>query len=888
MIYLRFTLVLLLLCPALVFAGEFHRVALLPFVYEGAGEDPSTGSGQALAWAGDGVAALVADRLAETGKVRLVDPSGVRWTRGEGGDAGDAARLRGIGRRLNVDLVAAGVCRREGEKLRIILYTMGVDLDLYRADEVTTDPEGLARASGKVTQKVLAAFQVRLLPARERRLFREGPKTREALHVYARAASAPSAEERLRLLEQLAQPEEAGPDVLVRLGDAYLAAGRIREAEAAYQRAAIQDPEHLLAANNLGVLRLREERYDEAVAQFRKVSDFAPGFADAWYNLGLAYQGLEADSTAAGAYARAMALDGAHLAARLNLGVLYARHGQFAEAVGHFEGVLRQDPGHLPARLNLASAFEKRGSPDSAAAIYEQVLSLKPEEKRARAGLIEARLVLAQRHLNQKQFAEAEAECRRAVALDSTHSRAHLGLSLALSARGDVEGGVREAERAAVLAPEDATAWLHLGNSYQVVRRADRAAEAYGEATRLDPGLEAAWRNLGAALIDAGRPSEAVASLRKALGLKPDATDAHANLGLACANQGDYEAAAKSYAQALALRPDDPELLLRLGYACALSARPDSAARAFERAAHLSLRPAEVWEKVGGFFERQRRPTDAIAGYRRAVEADPGLIDVRYRLGLLLNAAGERAAALVHLSEVARRDPGRREVWSALGALYSAQGDLLEATGAYERAAGVDPAHAAIHRYNAGLLHLKRRDAEAARRDLGMAVALEPDNALAHLMLARARSLTGHYGEAIDAYRKALALGFRPHDNVRVAAVRVELASVLKEARREDEAVEACRAVLKDDPGSAPAQSLLGDLYAGQSRYDLAVAAYEQALKSDPRRLSVYYALGRACQQRGDRAGAVRYLEQYLAQKPGASEADRVAAARAMLEALKR
>ena len=371
---MKFIIALLLICPALAFAGEFHRVALLPFVWEGptdrqsdAGEDPSTGSGQALAWAGDALAALVADRLAETGRVRLVDPSGARWVRGEGGDAGDAARLRGIGRRLRADLVAAGVCRRDGGKVQVVLYTMAVDLDLYRADGASADPEGLDRASGRVAQKVLAGLRVRLLPDRERRLFREGPKTREALRLYARAASARSGEERLGLLEQLARADDLWSDALVRLGDAYLAADRLREAEEAYRRAVILDPEHLLAANNIGVLRLREGRHDEAVAQFRKVCDFAPGFADAWYNLGLGHQGLGADSTAAGAYARALALDPAHLAARLNLGVLYARHGQYAEAVGHFEGVLRQEPGHLPARLNLASALEKRGAPGSAA-----------------------------------------------------------------------------------------------------------------------------------------------------------------------------------------------------------------------------------------------------------------------------------------------------------------------------------------------------------------------------------------------------------------------------------------------------------------------------------------------------------------------------------------
>ena len=870
----------LILCgPALLFAREFHRVAVLPFVCEDVGED--------LAWVGDGVTALLSDRLAETGRVRVLDPSRVQAA-GRGVRPEDAAGLRSVGRSLKADLVIAGVCRRDGGGLRIALPTMVVEPDLYRADEVSTEPEHLEKASGKLAQKALSALRVRLLPDREDRLLREDVRTVGMLRLYAQAVAAPSAEARLRLYEQMAQAEDPGPDVLVRLGDAYLSAGRFGDAEGAYRRALIANPVHLLAANDMGVLRLREGRYDEAVAEFRKVCDFAPAFSDGWYNLGLAYQGTGEDTTAAGAYGRAIALEPGHTAARLNLGVLYARHGQFAQAIGAFEGVLREDPGNLPARLNLASALEKRGAPDSAAAAYEEVLRLRPEDRRARTGLAVSRLALAQRCLSAGRPAEAEAACRSAVALDSTQGRAYLGLSLALAARGDTLGSVREAERAVALSPEDATAQLQLGNVCAAMKQFNRASDAFRAATRLNAGLEAAWRNLGAVLIDAGRPAEAVSPLQKALALQPDAPETYANLGLAYAHQEDYASAAKAYVQALRLKPSDPQLHLRLGYACALAGQPDSERAAFERAAGLSAAPAAVWHEAGMFLEGRGRKSDAVAAYQKALDLDPHLAEARRRLGLLLEASEDRAALETQLSEAARQTPKSPEVWARLGALYADRGEVAKAADAYERAAGLSAAHAAGYRYNAGLLRLKGHQPEAARRILSLAASADPKNALTYLMLARADLIVSRPGEAVDAYRAALALGFRAQDSVRVGVVRVEMAGALKGAGRADEAIAVCRTGLKEDSESAVGHSLLGDLYAQQARYDLAVTEYERALKIDPARTAVYYALGRVCQQRGDLAGAIRYLQAYLDRNPGAEEADRVASAKAMIEALEK
>lgn len=138
------------------------------------------------------------------------------------------------------------------------------------------------------------------------------------------------------------------------LGDALAAAGRPEEAARAYDAALTLEPRLGRALNNLGLLRLRQGRRDEARRLFvaAQATDAA---AEAHYNLGNQESREGRPREAERRYREAVRLDPGLGAARVNLGNLLARRGALAEAAAQYRAVKKEDRASFEARSNLAA-----------------------------------------------------------------------------------------------------------------------------------------------------------------------------------------------------------------------------------------------------------------------------------------------------------------------------------------------------------------------------------------------------------------------------------------------------------------------------------------------------------------------------------------------------
>ncbi len=121
---------------------------------------------------------------------------------------------------------------------------------------------------------------------------------------------------------------------------------------------------------------------------------------------------------------------------------------------------------------------------------------------------------------------EAEAACRRAVALQDGYAAAHHNLGSALLQAGKLA----------------------------------EAEAAYQRALALDPRLAEAHGNMGVLLLIQERPEDAVDELRKSLAIKPGDADTYNNLGNSLKDMGRLTEALAAYRQAMALEPADASL----------------------------------------------------------------------------------------------------------------------------------------------------------------------------------------------------------------------------------------------------------------------------------------------------------------------------------------
>jgi len=116
----------------------------------------------------------------------------------------------------------------------------------------------------------------------------------------------------------------------------YQEQNRLDAAVGEFQRAIAIDPRHSKAYNNLGVVRMRQVRHQDAAAAFRDARRHDGANLDAWVNLALALQAGGDPVTARRTLVDALSVDARHAPTHYNLARLFELGGDAARAVEHY------------------------------------------------------------------------------------------------------------------------------------------------------------------------------------------------------------------------------------------------------------------------------------------------------------------------------------------------------------------------------------------------------------------------------------------------------------------------------------------------------------------------------------------------------------------------
>jgi len=113
-----------------------------------------------------------------------------------------------------------------------------------------------------------------------------------------------------------------------------------------------RNPDEPALLNEYGNQLIRSGKLRDAIIQYRKAVDLAPGMAPAWNNLGVAYMGLGQIGKAESSFRKALKIDDTYALAWYNLGALYEKEGSFKKAVDTYEKAIRLDRSLADIRVN--------------------------------------------------------------------------------------------------------------------------------------------------------------------------------------------------------------------------------------------------------------------------------------------------------------------------------------------------------------------------------------------------------------------------------------------------------------------------------------------------------------------------------------------------------
>jgi predicted CXXCH cytochrome family protein len=332
-----------------------------------------------------------------------------------------------------------------------------------------------------------------------------------------------------KLQEDISKYAPAAPEFYYELAHAYSQAGNQSQAIRWYQEALRRKPVYPVAAKELAVSLLAENRAASAEEILRKAAAASPEDSHLLTDLGNVDLREKRVNEAEDVLLRSLQVDPVSPQAENLLGLIAVQRQQRQEAEKRFRSAIRDDPALAEAHYNLGNLL-------SSASDYDQ----------------------------------AAYQFQKATAIDPQYAAAHHGLGLMLELSHSYDKAVDELQQAVHLDPKDAEAHGDLADLLAARGQLQDAEAQYRSALTINPVSAGLHASLGSVLAGEGKQSEAMLELEKAVTLQPDLYEAHLELALLLAKTGRNAEARAECTKASGspdgnLRQDALNLLRQLG-----------------------------------------------------------------------------------------------------------------------------------------------------------------------------------------------------------------------------------------------------------------------------------------------------------------------------------
>ncbi len=478
-------------------------------------------------------------------------------------------------------------------------------------------------------------------------------------------------------------------------GGADAVARRLAEAADSFEKTLQIAPDDAMARVLLGYVRLKQERYDDALTNLRMIAGSkaldVKTRAVVQNNIGMALWNKKDFKLALPAYEAATTLDKDYADARYNLAFALLAQARAADALPHFTLLLSRNKRDPLLHDGLGQAHESMGEWDKAFASYREAIRLNPRDSSYPLNLGLALLRSDPDGKIKGRRNSAVPPLREAIRLNPEAAPAYLQLGLMYIDKKNWPGAQNMLRQYASLRPDDFVGQFNLGLAYDYSSRFDDALRHYAIAEKLQPTDPATRNNIGRINLKRAEKEpksldEAIAKFREALNLDPDFVDARNNLALALTQRGDLDAAGTEWKRLIASANRQ------------LKATPDPGKRnaIFTRVVSARAALAENYLKA-------RMYADAAEEYKRLLAISKKNIAAMSNLGLALYNTRQYLDALkaydriVKLGAVATNKVPRDQLaiaYNNRGVVLEAMKKVPDALASYKKAIEIQPDYA--------------------------------------------------------------------------------------------------------------------------------------------------------------------------------------------------
>jgi len=137
-------------------------------------------------------------------------------------------------------------------------------------------------------------------------------------------------------------------------------------------------PNSIILLNISGACNAGLLKFDSAIECYKKALEINPNFADAYYNMGIAFKDKGDFKSAIESYEQTLKVDPNYAAAYNNIGNVFLIEGSFDKSAENYRNALKINPNFAEAHNNLGNALKHKGDLESAIDSYQKALKIKP------------------------------------------------------------------------------------------------------------------------------------------------------------------------------------------------------------------------------------------------------------------------------------------------------------------------------------------------------------------------------------------------------------------------------------------------------------------------------------------------------------------------------
>ena len=489
---------------------------------------------------------------------------------------------------------------------------------------------------------------------------------------------------------------------------------KFEEALAAFRRSAQLDPKQAATQANIGSTLIALNRASEAVAPFREAARLAPN--EVSFRIGLC-QSLSLAKN------HAEAVTQCEEAARLS-GNTPAPHGALVAALRtakRTDDALRavnlalQKFPEDEMLLNFAAEINvETGNYARATEIYETLARLKPTA-------VFYQIRLAENYLRLERDAEAIAAARKALEVE-----------------------------------QHPLAYFFLGRVYFELGQNEEAAQSFQKSVELDAKNSDGFYFLGLSEARRGKFDTAITALRKAVAIAPESFEYNKELGSALTQNAQYEEAIAPLRKAVALKPKDFEAVVGLGGTLSEAAQLEEGLKYLTLADEI--KPGnQIVNMLLNVGRARQQNMGQIERMKSFAKENPQDLNVRLHLVQLLTYGRRASEAAPYIEEVWQMNPKDARVYLMIGTLHSTTGNYEKAAEAYRKTLEIEPnnpgAYAGLANYYA-----RKGQIEEAIKAYEKLFELKPDSPNFMKLYADLLRDNGKRREALGMYKRSLSM----------------------------------------------------------------------------------------------------------------------------------